>query len=198
MRPSSLVLRALSCGRCYSQLQPSSGHGGINAAAAASPPRPSKLPYRHHLPSAALGLAGQRASISTAGSGPAGNGASSQPQPEPDPQTQAIEAEEQAKDTRPLPLPDPRDTASASTTADGAPAPTHRHRLVVDDAEGVRLDDLGPLVVNRDGTASRVANWDRMTPAERETTVRVLRRRNAARIAALRAQDGEGVGERGE
>ena len=32
---------------------------------------------------------------------------------------------------------------------------------------------MGPLVVNEDGTAKRIANWAEMTAGERETTMRV-------------------------
>ena len=46
----------------------------------------------------------------------------------------------------------------------------------------VKLDALGPLVVNSDGTLSRIANWADMTDAERERTVQVLGRRNRIRI----------------
>lgn len=49
-----------------------------------------------------------------------------------------------------------------------------------------RLSTLGPLVVNADGTTGTVGNWHDMTADERETTLRLLRRRNAARLEALR------------
>ncbi|KAH9990859.1 hypothetical protein BJV77DRAFT_919921, partial [Russula vinacea] len=42
----------------------------------------------------------------------------------------------------------------------------------------VKYDALGPLVVNNDGTLSRITNWPNMTPAERERTFRVLAARN--------------------
>ncbi|KAI1184255.1 hypothetical protein F5B17DRAFT_412732 [Nemania serpens] len=34
----------------------------------------------------------------------------------------------------------------------------------------LRLDHLGPLVVNADGTLSRIANWEKMAEIERENT----------------------------
>ncbi|KAF9018663.1 hypothetical protein BDZ89DRAFT_959901, partial [Hymenopellis radicata] len=46
------------------------------------------------------------------------------------------------------------------------------------DAGTVKLDSLGPMVVNSDGTLLRIANWGSMTDKERETTLRVLSRRN--------------------
>ncbi|KAI0270698.1 hypothetical protein BC834DRAFT_819318, partial [Gloeopeniophorella convolvens] len=45
-------------------------------------------------------------------------------------------------------------------------------------AASVKYDALGPLVVNSDGTLSRITNWPNMTPAERERTFRVLAARN--------------------
>lgn len=40
----------------------------------------------------------------------------------------------------------------------------------------LRLDHLGPLVVNEDGTLSRIANWEKMADIERENTVRICKR----------------------
>ncbi|KAI0438088.1 hypothetical protein F4803DRAFT_555386 [Xylaria telfairii] len=51
----------------------------------------------------------------------------------------------------------------------------------------LRLDHLGPLVVNEDGTLSRIANWEKMADIERENTVRILGKRNQMRLAKLRA-----------
>lgn len=50
----------------------------------------------------------------------------------------------------------------------------------------VSLDAMGPVVVNKDGTVSRVTNWGKMTEMERETTLRVLGKRNKQRLAALK------------
>lgn len=50
----------------------------------------------------------------------------------------------------------------------------------------VKFDKLGPLVVNSDGTLSRIHNWAGMTDAERERTVRVLNKRNQSRMNGLR------------
>ncbi|KAG4438907.1 hypothetical protein IFR05_005587, partial [Cadophora sp. M221] len=46
----------------------------------------------------------------------------------------------------------------------------------------VKLDHLGPMVVNADGTLSRISNWDAMADVERENTLRVIGRRNKARL----------------
>jgi len=61
----------------------------------------------------------------------------------------------------------------------------------------VKLDDLGPMVVNTDGSLSRVANWEQMTEIERERFKKIVLARNAARLKALRekAETESAVGE---
>ncbi|KAJ3943247.1 hypothetical protein N0V92_013743 [Colletotrichum tropicale] len=49
-----------------------------------------------------------------------------------------------------------------------------------------KLDHLGPLVVHQDGTMSRIKNWGEMTKIERESTMRIIGRRNQTRLASLR------------
>ncbi|THC96748.1 hypothetical protein EYZ11_003757 [Aspergillus tanneri] len=51
----------------------------------------------------------------------------------------------------------------------------------------VKLDHLGPLVVNQDGTLSRITNWGQMTEIERLNTLRVLGKRNKLRMEAVKA-----------
>lgn len=51
----------------------------------------------------------------------------------------------------------------------------------------VTLDHLGPMVVNTDGTLSRIANWDAMAEIEKKNTLRVLGKRNKQRLEALKA-----------
>ncbi|KAK6515564.1 hypothetical protein TWF506_007894 [Arthrobotrys conoides] len=55
-------------------------------------------------------------------------------------------------------------------------------------AEALKLDHLGPLVINSDGTLSRIHNWPDMTPQERERTIKVLGKRNKLRTESLLAQ----------
>lgn len=62
---------------------------------------------------------------------------------------------------------------------------------VVVDGEPVKLDKLGPVVINKDGTASRITNWQDMTPAEQQKTLRIISKRNKARIAAATQQQDE-------
>ena len=53
--------------------------------------------------------------------------------------------------------------------------------------EAVAMEELGPIVINTDGTTSRITNWHEMTPAEQEKTRRVVVARNAKRLAKLEA-----------
>ncbi|KAK7746950.1 hypothetical protein SLS53_002138 [Cytospora paraplurivora] len=54
------------------------------------------------------------------------------------------------------------------------------------DGKPLVLDQLGPMVVHKDGTLSRIANWPEMTEIERRNTVRILVKRNQVRLGALR------------
>ncbi|KAF2727651.1 hypothetical protein EJ04DRAFT_401859, partial [Polyplosphaeria fusca] len=53
----------------------------------------------------------------------------------------------------------------------------------------VKLDHLGPMVVNRDGTLSRVANWEQMSEVEKKNTLRILGKRNQLRMQALKDKE---------
>lgn len=78
----------------------------------------------------------------------------------------------------PLPLPEP--------PTDGAAI-----ELDVSSGQGIKLDHLGPMVVNRDGTLSRIANWEHMADIERRNTLRILGKRNQLRMETLKAADGD-------
>jgi hypothetical protein len=45
--------------------------------------------------------------------------------------------------------------------------------------------DLGPIILNSDGTMSRVPNWAEMTAGERETAQRLIKKRNERRKREL-------------
>lgn len=59
----------------------------------------------------------------------------------------------------------------------------------------MKLDHLGPMVVNADGTLSRISNWEQMAEIERSNTVRVIGRRNKVRLEKLRRERGLEEGE---
>lgn len=96
-------------------------------------------------------------------------------------------------------------TGTSSVAALPLPAPGSANRgddvTQLPVGSSASLDALGPLVVNIDGSLGRVGNWAEMTPAEREGTLRLLRRRNPARLAAVREKqkqqqdNGGGAGE---
>ncbi|KAH8825422.1 hypothetical protein DL96DRAFT_1712415 [Flagelloscypha sp. PMI_526] len=94
----------------------------------------------------------------------------------PVPQSEAVESTE--TETPLLALP-----GIPSSPADGS-APT---QLEVNNQ--ISLDALGPLVVNPDGSLSRISNWDQMTEGERKNTMRVIARRNKERMDALKEQE---------
>ncbi|KAI4866542.1 hypothetical protein F4820DRAFT_245584 [Hypoxylon rubiginosum] len=74
----------------------------------------------------------------------------------------------------PLPLPEPGQTGDTTQIPVGG--------------DGVKLDHLGPLVVNENGTMSRIANWAEMAEIERQNTLRILGKRNRLRLDALKAK----------
>ena len=47
------------------------------------------------------------------------------------------------------------------------------------------LDMLGPVVLNTDGSMSRITNWHKLTDSEKENTKRLVIVRNAKRRAVL-------------
>ena len=67
------------------------------------------------------------------------------------------------------------------------PAPEDVNGLItldVSTGEAVLLERLGPVVVNTDGTLSRITNWDTMTEGERATAKRLIAKRNGTQPRA--------------
>ncbi|KAI5357588.1 hypothetical protein Slin15195_G039480 [Septoria linicola] len=58
-------------------------------------------------------------------------------------------------------------------------------------SDTVKLDHLGPLVVNKDGSLSRISNWEQMTEQERKSTLRILGKRNQLRTEKLKKEEEE-------
>lgn len=44
------------------------------------------------------------------------------------------------------------------------------------------------MVVNKDGTLSRIANWDKMAEIEKQNTLRILGKRNQLRLGNLKKE----------
>ena len=51
--------------------------------------------------------------------------------------------------------------------------------------ESLSMDELGPIIINPDGTMRRIANWNELTKGEQESTFRQIVARNKRRLAAL-------------
>lgn len=51
------------------------------------------------------------------------------------------------------------------------------------------LDELGPLIVNPDGSLRRISNWQELSEGERAAALRRLSKRNAQRLATLQQQE---------
>ncbi|PYH97569.1 hypothetical protein BO71DRAFT_395997 [Aspergillus ellipticus CBS 707.79] len=77
---------------------------------------------------------------------------------------------------------------------DTASADSSTQLDVSGDGSTVKLDHLGPLVVNQDGSLSRISNWEQMTEIERKNTLRVLGKRNKQRMEALKKSEAEAEG----
>lgn len=74
----------------------------------------------------------------------------------------------------------------------GLPEPGAEGSQRIDLSSGsgsIKMDHLGPLVVNVDGSLSRISNWDKMAEIERKNTLRIIGKRNQQRLAALEAKE---------
>jgi hypothetical protein len=91
--------------------------------------------------------------------------------------------------------PDPADTAREAVGGEGLPAPDPNGDPSVPklDVNGgtIAMDAMGPVVVNDDGSLSRITNWGKLTEREREVTQRRIAKRNAERLERLRAKENE-------
>ena len=79
------------------------------------------------------------------------------------------------------------DVSSSNNDPLALPASDGAAPRVAVGGEPVAMEELGPIVINTDGTTSRITNWPEMTPAEQEKTRRVIVARNAKRLAKLEA-----------
>ena len=57
--------------------------------------------------------------------------------------------------------------------------------------ESMKLDHLGPIILNTDGTTRRIDNWDILTEREREVTWRRIKKRNEERRKVLEQKQQE-------
>lgn len=54
--------------------------------------------------------------------------------------------------------------------------------------ETIRFEELGPIILNTDGTTRRIGNWDQLTEQEKKATWRRISKRNEERRLALLEQ----------
>jgi hypothetical protein len=64
------------------------------------------------------------------------------------------------------------------------------HKLEVD-GPAVSMPELGPVIVNADGTLRRIENWTQMTKQEQASTIKMISRRNKKRLEALKELEEE-------
>ena len=83
----------------------------------------------------------------------------------------------QSATEQPLPLPKPSQEIGQGP------------KSVEVNGDAVKLDHLGPIVVNQDGTLSRISNWAEMSDIERKNTLRILGKRNMLRLQSLKESE---------
>lgn len=70
------------------------------------------------------------------------------------------------------------------------PAPDSTHDIPqLKYGEKVSLDELGPIIVNVDGSLRRITNWDTLTEMEKQSSYRQIMARNKRRLDALKKKD---------
>merc|ERR1711920_1000534 len=110
-------------------------------------------------------------------------------------------AEADSSVSEPTPAPAPATGSSASAAlfdAKESPTPAIENssadtavredgsQTIVVDGNPIKMDKLGPVVVNTDGSLSRINNWHEMIESEQQKTLRIIGKRNQQRLAKLR------------
>jgi len=54
--------------------------------------------------------------------------------------------------------------------------------------ETISFEEMGPVIINTDGTTRQIANWNQMTKREQEVTWKRISKRNEERRKALLEQ----------
>ena len=91
--------------------------------------------------------------------------------------------------SQPLPS-DTTSSSSSSSSSSGEPGV----RTITIDGASVKLDHLGPIIVNTDGTVARISNWQELSEGERSVALRRIAKRNKARVQQLLADEQGGGG----
>lgn len=85
-----------------------------------------------------------------------------------------------------LPAPEDKDSPSEDYRT--------THKLEVG-GPSLAMPDLGPIIVNTDGTLRRIENWSQLTKAEQASTIKMVTRRNKKRLDALNELEAEAEAE---
>eukprot|EP01031_Cornospumella_fuschlensis_P038187 gene38187-46399_t len=57
--------------------------------------------------------------------------------------------------------------------------------------QSVAMDELGPIIINPDGTTRRITNWNTLSKQEQMNSWRVIGERNKKRVEALKRRQSE-------
>ena len=57
--------------------------------------------------------------------------------------------------------------------------------------ETFRFEELGPIIINPDGTTRRITNWENLTKQEQASTYRLISARNKKRLEGLQRRSEE-------
>ena len=52
--------------------------------------------------------------------------------------------------------------------------------------ETLSLNEIGPVIINADGTTRRISNWDKMSPQEQQSAWKLIGARNRKRLEKLK------------
>jgi hypothetical protein len=76
-----------------------------------------------------------------------------------------------------------------SNIAGSLPEPSSNNNPI--QHQTIKFDQLGPIIINHDGTMRRIANWDKMTEKEQTGILKMLQKRNKQRMDVLKADEEE-------
>ena len=71
------------------------------------------------------------------------------------------------------------------------PAPSSANSQTLQLGQSISMDDMGPVIVNTDGSLRRIANWDTLSEQEQRNTLRLIAARNKRRIEQLKKKEAE-------
>lgn len=78
-----------------------------------------------------------------------------------------------------------RDRSDILAIEDGSGASSSDAAKLEVNGAAVKIPELGPIVINADGTMSRLNNWHEMTEPEKCATKRMIAKRNESRRKEL-------------